>query len=118
MQEELLGYWPSTIFSGMAERAERLFWGSKIINTKKFGRHTLTEMGNGHFPWDGLSRSSFIRNLKLIDDGYALRIPNIVSKIVTNGKCYDLSVGGGPAGDWGIFFYYGGFGGWYDCQNT
>ncbi|CAH2042851.1 unnamed protein product [Thlaspi arvense] len=48
--DELVGYWPGTIFTTLADNATVLEWGGEILNTARDGHHTTTQMGSGHFP--------------------------------------------------------------------
>ncbi|KAK8988707.1 hypothetical protein V6N11_030086 [Hibiscus sabdariffa] len=42
-----LGYWPSSLFTKLSDRAEIIMWGGEIVNSGLQGRHTSTQMGSG-----------------------------------------------------------------------
>ncbi|XP_075645772.1 protein neprosin-like [Castanea sativa] len=97
----LMGYWPSSIFSILANSATSVTWGGEVTNYQRGGQHTTTQMGSGHSPEEGPSRASFFQNLKVIDHELVLRGPRDNREIVTHPTCYNLLKGDD-------FFYYGG----------
>ncbi|OMO66441.1 hypothetical protein COLO4_30570 [Corchorus olitorius] len=84
-----LGYWP----------------------TRKGDRHTITEMGNGHFPSEGFKFAAYIRNLAYIESGDFVDAKDLVP-FVTNAKCYDVNIPRKNK-DWGTHIFFGGPG-WND----
>ncbi|XP_010456495.1 PREDICTED: uncharacterized protein LOC104737949 [Camelina sativa] len=68
----IVGYWPSEI-STLADHANYAQWGGEILNTQRLGRHTTTQMGSGHFPDEGFRRSSYFRNLEVVDNNNQLQ---------------------------------------------
>ena len=96
-----MGYWPSSLFSILANSATSVTWGGEVINEQRGGQHTTTQMGSGHFAEEGPKRASFFQNLKVIDHEVVLRGPRDNRRIVTHPNCYNLLRGDD-------FFYYGG----------
>ncbi|OMO66440.1 hypothetical protein COLO4_30569 [Corchorus olitorius] len=108
-----IGYWPSSILSKLSDRAAVISWGGEIVNSKAGGRHTTTEMGNGHLPDEGFRFAAYMRNLAFFDEsGAAIDAEDIEPYAVTRPECYDLKI---PTKnkDWGKHFYFGGPG-WSD----
>uniref|UniRef100_A0A7N2LBT6 Neprosin PEP catalytic domain-containing protein n=1 Tax=Quercus lobata TaxID=97700 RepID=A0A7N2LBT6_QUELO len=97
----IMGYWPSSLFSILANSATSVTWGGEVINEQRGGQHTTTQMGSGHFAEEGPKRASFFQNLKVIDHEVVLRGPRDNRRIVTHPNCYNLLKGDD-------FFYYGG----------
>ena len=62
-----LGYWPSSIFSILSDSASRVQWGGQVANANRYGQHTTTQMGSGHFAEEGPGKASFFKNLNVID---------------------------------------------------
>lgn len=101
-----VGYWPSFLFSHLADHASMVQWGGEIVNTRPDGMHTSTQMGSGHFAEEGFSRASYFRNIEVVDwDNSLIPLTNI--KLLSDRpECYDIQ--GGTNNKWGNYFYYGG----------
>ncbi|KAG5538953.1 hypothetical protein RHGRI_019487 [Rhododendron griersonianum] len=102
----VLGYWPGFLFSYLADSATMIEWGGEVVNSASDGQHTTTQMGSGHFPEEGFGKSSYFRNIQIVDGSNNLRAPKDVETFTEQPKCYDVQVG--KTGDWGNYFYYGG----------
>ncbi|KAK8933408.1 hypothetical protein KSP39_PZI015601 [Platanthera zijinensis] len=103
---ELVGYWPSLLFSHLADHAGMVQFGGEIVNTEPSGFHTSTEMGSGHLARGGFGRSSYFRNLQLVDWDNSLVPAAGIRLLADNPACYDIV--GGVNRVWGNYFYYGG----------
>ncbi|XAR67656.1 hypothetical protein NMG60_11002501 [Bertholletia excelsa] len=113
--DELVGYWPGTIFTTLADNATVLEWGGEILNTARDGHHTTTQMGSGHFPNEGYKKASFFHNVQMIDNpNYAWSDPANLQKFVTKSPCYDSEIKPNKQTSYGTYFYYGGPG--YSAQ--
>ncbi|XP_047339719.1 uncharacterized protein LOC124943217 [Impatiens glandulifera] len=104
----MVGYWPKSIFTGLADHATDVKWGGEILNSRTRGQHTTTQMGSGHFFGEGYRKSSFIRQLKVADAGLFPREPGYLSKIVTTPSCYNLNFWKNPRTMMGTHVYFGG----------
>ncbi|OEL17705.1 hypothetical protein BAE44_0021276 [Dichanthelium oligosanthes] len=104
---ELVGYWPSLLFSHLASHASMVQFGGEVVNTRASGSHTATQMGSGHFAGEGFGRASYFRNLEVVDWDNSL-VPLAAGFHVTadHPNCYDIQ--GGVNAVWGNYFYYGG----------
>ncbi|CAL4949324.1 unnamed protein product [Urochloa decumbens] len=56
---ELVGYWPSLLFSHLASHASMVQFGGEVVNTRASGSHTATQMGSGHFAGEGFGKASY-----------------------------------------------------------
>ncbi|CAA6667305.1 unnamed protein product [Spirodela intermedia] len=110
----VLGYWPSSLFSYLADSATMIEWGGEVVNSGADGRHTSTQMGSGHFPEEGFAKASYFRNIQIVDDSNNLRAPDGIDSFTEQSNCYDLE--NGNNGEWGTYFYYGGPGRSENCQ--
>ncbi|CAO2208364.1 unnamed protein product [Urochloa humidicola] len=104
---ELVGYWPSLLFSHLASHASMVQFGGEVVNTRASGSHTATQMGSGHFAGEGFGKASYFRNLEVVDWDNSL-VPLAAGFHVTadHPNCYDIQ--GGVNAVWGNYFYYGG----------
>ncbi|XP_030460820.2 uncharacterized protein LOC115681117 [Syzygium oleosum] len=107
-----VAYWPPELFSYLKGPATRIDWGGEIVDMQQRGSHTSTQMGSGHFPYEGLGHASYFSNLKFIDEGLIERDPENLLKIVHRSECYDLMLN-----KFGVDFYYGGPGFSPQCTN-
>ncbi|KAL5198079.1 hypothetical protein ABZP36_001591 [Zizania latifolia] len=105
-REYVLGYWPSFLFSYLADSASMIEWGGEVVNSEPDGAHTSTQMGSGHFPEEGFSKASYFKNMQVVDSSNQLKPPKGVATFTEQSNCYDVQSGNN--GDWGTYFYYGG----------
>ncbi|CAA7399286.1 unnamed protein product [Spirodela intermedia] len=110
----VLGYWPSFLFSYLAESASMVEWGGEVVNSEPNGEHTATQMGSGRFPEEGFGRASYFRNVQVVDESNNLRAPKGVGTFTEQSNCYDVQ--SGYNGDWGSYFYFGGPGKSANCH--
>ncbi|KAF8775600.1 hypothetical protein HU200_004376 [Digitaria exilis] len=102
---DVLGYWPSSIFSNLADSASDIHWGGEVASHN--ARQTSIQMGSGHFPQEGFSKASYIRNIQVIDSSNDLKLPNRLDLFAKRPNCYNVQ-GGASSSDWGTYIYYGG----------
>ncbi|GMH10268.1 hypothetical protein Nepgr_012109 [Nepenthes gracilis] len=105
-KDYILGYWPSLLFSYLADGASMIEWGGEVVNSEPGGDHTSTQMGSGHFPEEGFGRASYFRNIQVVDGSNILKAPKDVGTFTEQSNCYAVQTGNN--GDWGFHFYYGG----------
>lgn len=110
----VLGYWPAFLFSYLSDSASMVEWGGEVVNSESDGQHTTTQMGSGHFPNEGFSKASYVRNIQIVDESNNLRAPKDVGTFTEQSSCYDIQLG--RNGEWGDYFYYGGPGRNPNCQ--
>ena len=110
----VLGYWPSFLFSYLADSASMIEWGGEVVNSQPDGQHTSTQMGSGRFPEEGFGKSSYFRNVQVVDSSNNLKAPKGIGTFTEQSNCYDVLTGNN--GDWGHYFYYGGPGRNENCQ--
>ncbi|KAH0460777.1 hypothetical protein IEQ34_008352 [Dendrobium chrysotoxum] len=105
-ENHVLGYWPSFLFSYLADSASMVEWGGEIVNTEADGHHTSTQMGSGHFPVEGFGKASYFKNIQIVDSSNNLRSPKGIGTYAKESSCYDIQ--NDQNGDWGNYFFYGG----------
>lgn len=112
-REYVLGYWPSFLFSYLADSASMVEWGGEVVNSEPDGTHTSTQMGSGRFPEEGFGKASYFKNIQVVDSSNQLKAPKGVGTYTEQSNCYDVQ--NGNNGDWGTYFYYGGPGKNWNC---
>ncbi|XP_010524467.1 PREDICTED: uncharacterized protein LOC104802521 [Tarenaya hassleriana] len=104
-----VGYWPGTLFTGLADSATRVDWGGEIVNRRTNGKHTSTDMGSGRFAEEGFGKAAYFRNIQIVDGSNTLQPTPGLAAIAEQPNCYDVQLG--TAGtSWDSYFYYGGSG--------
>ncbi|KAI3733478.1 hypothetical protein L6452_12921 [Arctium lappa] len=103
----LVGYWPATLFPNLQEKATYVEFGGEVYNGP-LGPHTSAEMGSGHFSSEGFGKSSYIRNLEVIDRTHKTNPLSNFSLYAEKRTCYNVT--SGFAGNWGYYIYFGGSG--------
>ncbi|KAI3696413.1 hypothetical protein L1987_79427 [Smallanthus sonchifolius] len=101
---ELVGYWPSSMFSHLRESALLIEWGGEVVNTVSHGHHTTTQMGSGQFPGKWFREASYVKNIETVDESNTLRTTNL--NIASDGNCYDVLTATDDT--WGRYLFYGG----------
>jgi hypothetical protein len=106
-----VGYYPRTLFDGNGLRndANYIDFGGEIVNTRTDNRHTRTDMGSGHWPYEGYGYTAFQRGLRYVDTSNFYQRATGLTRSVTNNMCYDLSLYS-SSGSWEEYFYFGGSG--------
>ncbi|KAL5196689.1 hypothetical protein ABZP36_000201 [Zizania latifolia] len=105
-RDYVLGYWPSFLFSYLADSASTIQWGGEVVNSEPDGAHTSTQMGSGHFPEEGFGKASYFKNIQVVDSSNQLKELRDVTTFTEQPSCYDMQYDNN--GDWGSYFYYGG----------
>ncbi|GAB4860708.1 hypothetical protein Ancab_035871 [Ancistrocladus abbreviatus] len=106
-----IGYWPPSIYNGgpLTYGADSLSWGGEIVDTSGSGGfHTLTQMGSGHFPIEGYTRASYVRNIVYIDpngNAYAPSVNQLLG-LAPAPNCYNYQFQQDSSGQ--VYFFYGG----------
>ncbi|KAF9666305.1 hypothetical protein SADUNF_Sadunf16G0215800 [Salix dunnii] len=104
--DQVLGYWPFSLFSHLKDSATMIEWGGEIVDSKTSGQHTATGMGSGHFPREGFGKASYFRNIQIVDGFNKLMEPAQLATFTSQSSCYDIRTDHGRA--WKTYFYYGG----------
>ncbi|XP_034684628.1 uncharacterized protein LOC117913686 [Vitis riparia] len=102
----LVGYWPSQLFTHLADHATMVEWGGEVVNSRANGAHTSTQMGSGHFAEDGFGKASYFRNLEVVDSDNSLSTVEDISTLAENTNCYNIK--SSYNNEWGTHFYFGG----------
>ncbi|KAM7269514.1 hypothetical protein ACFE04_025011 [Oxalis oulophora] len=102
----LVGYWPTELFTHLADRATMVEWGGEVVNSRANDGHTSTQMGSGKFADEGFGKASYFRNLEVVDADNSLSSVEDISTLAENTKCYNIK--SSYNNEWGTHFYYGG----------
>ena len=119
VQDQVLGYWPGTIFNYLGSSAGIIEWGGEVYNAELGGHHTRTQMGSGHFGNEGYGKASYFRNIGYMDNsGKFIDVEaQSLKKYATRPSCYNVEVANNTNGGFGTHFYFGGPGYSTQCAN-
>ncbi|KAK1290147.1 hypothetical protein QJS10_CPB18g00866 [Acorus calamus] len=110
-----VGYWPDSIFQGFTN-CPVVNWGGAVLDKRRGGKHTTTQMGSGNHPRSGLfGQSAYIARAQVIDEDGALITRTFIGHYYSKEKCYSAKP------DWvprrfptmfaHLWVYFGGSGG-------
>ncbi|XP_054811313.1 uncharacterized protein LOC129312663 [Prosopis cineraria] len=111
---QVLGYWPASLFPNLSDSATVIEWGGEVVNSESNGQHTTTQMGSGHFPEEGFGKASFFKGLQVVSEDNQLVPPSGIATYTDQSNCYNVK--SGSSSSWGSYFYYGGPGRNPNCQ--
>ncbi|XP_071904848.1 protein neprosin-like [Coffea arabica] len=104
--DDVIGYWPASLFKDLADSASLIEWGGEIINNAQGGQHTTTQMGSGHFAEEQAGGASYFKNLQVVDQSNTLVPPGDITTVAEKPNCYTIV--SGKSDDAGDYFYFGG----------
>jgi hypothetical protein len=109
--ETWVGYWPRNLFdaNGLRDQGRIVDFGGEIVNTETDGRHTRTDMGSGHWPYEGFGYATYQRSVRYVDTTYTYQYATGLAESRTDADCYDISLTN-SGGSWETYFYFGGSG--------
>ncbi|KAK9666633.1 hypothetical protein RND81_14G199800 [Saponaria officinalis] len=98
-----IGYWPKTLFSGLADHATQVEWGGEV---RPDGTLPVPQMGYGQPPHYSSSTTAFFQHVTVVDESLHNANPVSTEKYW---NCYYTSLDWGYQGDyWGRLIFYGG----------
>jgi len=108
-----IGYYPASLFQsfGLLWQADRLAWFGEVADSKNHAGTTGTDMGSGHFPYEGYQKAAYMNKLATQSsaDGMVARYnPGYVGS--SNFFCYSIEPHFDNTGSWGPYFFWGGTG--------
>ncbi|KAF2909336.1 hypothetical protein DAI22_11g018900 [Oryza sativa Japonica Group] len=117
LMDEPIGYFHESAFAAPFIESFHNEMGGHVLDRRPGGRHTLTPMGSGMYPSDGLQNAACIHAYLAIAYTGADQVDDPVNTIVTHPKCYDIKGDGPDLYRPGINVAFGGPGG-YDCDHN
>ncbi|KAI3730902.1 hypothetical protein L1987_62082 [Smallanthus sonchifolius] len=87
--DELLGYWPSSLFPDLGEHATAIHYGGEVL-TDSLVKHPPTQMGSGHFQGEGYKKAAYIKHLQTVDQTNTLVDVSNLNLLAEKPNCYVL----------------------------
>jgi len=107
-----VGYYPASLFSisGLRSQAEKIAWYGEVVDSAHAGT-TATDMGNGHWPYEGWQHCAFMYQLYYQSSTSGTLSRYIPSSVwASNNLCYDIEGHFNNTGSWGPYCWWGGSG--------
>ncbi|KAF8400309.1 hypothetical protein HHK36_013606 [Tetracentron sinense] len=106
-----IGYWPKSLFTGLATSASYVIWGGEVYSLSSSGEDS-PPMGSGLLPFKGGKEACFFNGLQVIYDSELKDpIPSLLHKRkIANRYCYDADEVE-KYNDMYYYFHFGGPGG-------
>ncbi|XP_062217851.1 protein neprosin-like [Phragmites australis] len=101
-----IGYWPSSLFSAMKDKAHFCFWGGLVRGPTASTDPPL--MGSGHFAAEGFGKAAFVRDIKVVDGSNKFVNPNAGKARPGSSRQQCYTVDGFGVNDGGMHTFYGG----------
>uniref|UniRef100_A0A0C9RU54 TSA: Wollemia nobilis Ref_Wollemi_Transcript_12890_1779 transcribed RNA sequence n=1 Tax=Wollemia nobilis TaxID=56998 RepID=A0A0C9RU54_9CONI len=103
------GYWPRSLFQSLSIAANDVDMGGEVCFHDN-GQATITEMGSGKFPSQGLGRAAYVRQIEIRDAAGDIVSQRPSTLFRNNDACYDIVPALLDSSDpyWGVHFFYGG----------
>ena len=107
--DEVLGYWPSSIFSYLASSAAKIDRGGEVYSSESTGHHKKTQMGIGHSGNEGFGKACYIRNIGYMDNSGKFKDVKAQSLnlFATRPFCYNVEISNIKHGSFGTHIYFG-----------
>jgi Neprosin len=108
-----IGYYPASLFNatGLRNEAAKVAWYGEIVDSGSHAGTTRTDMGNGHWPYEGWQHCAYMANLayqSTTGGGMSRYDPGSV--YASHPKCYGVEGHFDNTGSWGPYFWWGGSG--------
>ncbi|XP_019057808.1 PREDICTED: uncharacterized protein LOC104811316 [Tarenaya hassleriana] len=91
--DEVVGYWPGSLFSYLGHSAILVKWGGGVYsrNVKK-SPHTKTQMGSGYWASGLKTNSAYHTNIRIKDYSLAIKYPENLSEFADEYDCYSTKL--------------------------
>jgi hypothetical protein len=107
-----IGYYPASLYnrSGLRDQADRLDWGGEVVDSDNHAGTTDTDMGNGHWPYEGWQHCAYMNNLQYQSTTGGAMTDYNGSAASEFPACYGIESHMRSGGSWGSYFWWGGSG--------
>lgn len=108
-----IGYYPASLYStsGLRSQASSVAWYGEIVDSDAHAGTTRTDMGNGHWPYEGWQHCAYMSNLRYQSStGGGTSKYDGGSGWESHPSCYGLETHFANTDSWGSYFWWGGSG--------
>jgi hypothetical protein len=107
-----VGYYPASLYNanGLRSQAGAVSWFGEIVDSGGHAGTTRTDMGNGHWPYEGWQWCAFMNNLRYQSSTGGAMSTYQGSAWASHPSCYGVEEHFNNTGSWGSYFWWGGSG--------
>lgn len=105
-EKHLVGYWPKTLFTALAEVASQVEWGGEINNPGPTS--PIPDMGNGLMADYDTKLSSYLEHVTVVDPNFQNVEPQDTEKSSSCPRLYSVLDAGYTGADFGRLMFFGG----------
>jgi hypothetical protein len=107
-----IGYYPASLYatSGLRSQASGVAWYGEIVDSADHAGTTRTDMGNGHWPYEGWQHCAYMNNLRYQSSTGRGMSKYQGSAWASHPSCYGVEEHLSNTGSWGSYFWWGGSG--------
>ncbi len=106
-----IGYYPASLYNsgGLRSEASAVSWFGEIVDSSHAGTSS-TDMGNGHWPYEGWQHCAYMNNLQYQSSTGGSMSTYNGSAWASDPNCYGVDEHFKNTGSWGSYFWWGGSG--------
>ena len=106
-----IGYYPTSLYNatGLRSQASEVSWFGEIVDSTHAGT-TRTDMGNGHWPYEGWQHCAYMSNLRYQSSAGGGMSKYKGTAWASHPKCYGVEEHFSNTDAWGSYFWWGGSG--------
>jgi hypothetical protein len=107
-----IGYYPASLYNtgGLRSEASAVGWWGEVVDSGDHAGTTSTDMGNGHWPYEGWQHCAYMNNLLYQSSTGGAMSKYQGSAWASNPSCYGVEQHFNNTGSWGSYFWWGGSG--------
>ncbi|XP_010454935.1 PREDICTED: uncharacterized protein LOC104736619 [Camelina sativa] len=89
----VMGYWPGTLFNSLKHSATAVQWGGEVHSPNIWKKpHTETSMGSGQWADYLYAQACYHTNLRIKDYSLQIKYPTYLSQYVDEANCYSTKL--------------------------
>jgi Neprosin len=107
-----IGYYPASLYStgGLRSQASSVGWWGEIVDSDDHAGTSRTDMGNGHWPYEGWQHCAYMNNLRYQSGTGGAMSTYSAGASASHPNCYGVEGHFNNTGSWGSYFWWGGSG--------
>ncbi len=107
-----IGFYPASLYdtTGLRDYADQLLWGGEVVDSDGHAGTTSTDMGNGHWPYEGWQHCAYMSNLRYQSTTEGAMSDFNGTALSEFPACYGIESHMLSGSSWGSYFWWGGSG--------
>ncbi|RPF24754.1 neprosin family prolyl endopeptidase [Streptomyces sp. TLI_185] len=107
-----IGYYPASLYAttGLRDQASAVSWFGEVVDSGTDPATTQTDMGSGHWPYEGFGYCAYMNNLEYQSDTGGTMTRYSGSTWASHPNCYTVEGHFSNTGSWESYQWWGGSG--------